>query len=428
MALTFTTTRGAGATSASTTALNVAIPPKVVGDFVQVIVKTTAPNPTVNTFEKVFELDGLFIFQKYVEVDATAGATNVRSTVSAPMTAVAQVLHASDDGTVPTAPAKTTRLLTQFHDTAIVDRMEAYTGLRYEGSTIFNDAGGISWGDIAAPWFATTEAGKPRAWRTANPTVRGTFCVTQAPFPAGQVAQLLNGSHQSDVDACLTAIVTSFGPAAIVRLGHEMDSWVQQYHWGYGQVSPADYIAAFRYWHARAVALGFTQLRFDVCYLMDGRPMGDWYPGDDVVDIISVDMYGSRYGSTNPTEAELVAFVKTGAPNCLATLKAFCEAHDKPYAFPEWGMFSWQKSGITSRGSGDHPAYANAIFDFIAANDGTTNPTVYCAYQSYFNRPDGGVEVTLDGDPGGTASHLAAPNLYAQYRTRARALRPDLVA
>lgn len=431
----FTTTYGP-LVAGTGTSFDVTIPPKTVGDYIVIVVdSTSAATPFSAGYTMPVDGTRLQSFQKYVTTTSTGNASaHFTLTEAADYEAFAVILHgdsaSADPGTgsgTPTAAPKT-RLLTQFHDTSVVTPMEGYTGMRYEGAVLFNDAGNITWGDIAAPWYADTSANLPAGWRAANPTVRNTFVVTQAPCVGSNAAEVINGSHDGDIYKSLQAAVKSFGSATIIRLGHEMNTWNGQYAWGYSNVSTTDYKAMWVKWVSIARAHTDTAgLRFDFCGIQDGRDMELWFPGAQYVDIISTDAYGSKYQSTNPTAADLVAWVKTDAPNSLTRLMALCRKYGKPYGFPEWAMFKWTKAAGTddSRGSGDHAAYVDSIFDFINTNNGTdpSYPGVYCAYQSYFNRPDGGVVVTLDGNGNTTP----APALYAEYKTRNRALRPDLI-
>ncbi|WP_369070004.1 glycosyl hydrolase [Kineococcus terrestris] len=325
-------------------------------------------------------------------------------------------------------PLRRTFLLVHAHDTAAVgvDAMATEAQRSYEGVLLFNDV--ISQASqISSPWFLRTDAPYPRWWRTQNPTVRRRFVVTQAPMVGTDAASVISGSLDSAITSCLAAIRTAFGDQAIVRLGHEANTHGAQYPWGNTRTSAADYKAVWRRWVNLARAGGFP-FQFEFTSMLDGTPLADWYPGDDIVDIVGLDAYGSKWKSTNPSESELVAWVKTQAPNSIEDLTAFCASHNKPFAFSEWSMFSWQKpltnaSGAAvsdSRGSGDHASYVDAIFDTIAAYPVTSGSNVYCAYHSLWNVGDGGVGTTLEGRDGS----LAMPNIRARYYQRVRALHP----
>ncbi len=130
--------------------------------------------------------------------------------------------------------------------------------------------------------------------------------------------------------------------------------------WGFTSLTAAQQIAAFRGIVATFRAVPNMQFRF--CWNVlagtrgmwagPGRTWDDSYPGDDVVDLVGIDVYDDGGDK---------------AAICSPAL-AFAVAHNKPLAIPEWGL-----NGT------DDVAYMDQI---IAMIKGTTPP---CALQVYFN-------------------------------------------
>jgi hypothetical protein len=102
-------------------------------------------------------------------------------------------------------------------------------------------------------------------------------------------------------------------------------------------------------------------------------PFEDYYPGDDVVDIIGADVYdfwpGPAIAPTSPAQRWKAQHEQPGG---LAELIRFGRAHRKPLSIPEWGLSAVGHKG----GAGDNPYFVDRIAEVVR-----NNPT---AYQSYF--------------------------------------------
>jgi hypothetical protein len=93
--------------------------------------------------------------------------------------------------------------------------------------------------------------------------------------------------------------VRNFRSAVVIGFGHEMNApW---YSWGYGHVSPATFVAAWRH----IVTLFRQQGADNVTWLWtiqaDGSttgPVGSWWPGTDYVTWIGIDGYYYRPSDT----------------------------------------------------------------------------------------------------------------------------------
>lgn len=110
------------------------------------------------------------------------------------------------------------------------------------------------------------------------------------------------------------------------------------------------------------------------------------YPGDDVVDILSIDFYFEQQWSGSLTGKQFFDKVKS-EPVGLDFLKNWAAERKKPWAWAEIGFKS-----VTDQQGAD---WCNMLTDYLAANGDN------CAYVSYFNEPwNGGslnkVELTAD--------------------------------
>ena len=113
-------------------------------------------------------------------------------------------------------------------------------------------------------------------------------------------------------------------------------------------------------------------------------PLETAYPGDDVVDVISVDSYNAN-GNTivdSPAAWQKYAAAQKGPePVGVETWRQFAEGHGKALGLPEWGL-------NPGYGGGDNPDYIrgmNAWLTEHAARPGEQNLAGKILYESYFN-------------------------------------------
>jgi hypothetical protein len=184
--------------------------------------------------------------------------------------------------------------------------------------------------------------------------------------------------------------LASYGPATVyARVWWEMNM----------RPDPADSIdrRAFREAWAHAVPIireGFAAvaregqvLRIVFCPISDGADFEEFWPGDEFVDIVAMDAYGSRWGSSAPSADDLLDSVRSD----LNRLSSFGATHDKPVALGEWGNLQANAAGTASQGLGDFPQYVELIFEWARKNR--------AVYLVYFNLSDGGVGQTLTETP-----------------------------
>ena len=125
---------------------------------------------------------------------------------------------------------------------------------------------------------------------------------------------------------------------AYIRLGWEFNgNW---FPWAASK-DPASFRNAFR----RIVRVMRSQKGANFKFVWnpvnnaEGVKPRDAYPGDDVVDVIGLDLYDASWRSQDKRFASRWAYYKTQTYG-LDWLKQFSMAHGKPVAFPEWGTGS----------------------------------------------------------------------------------------
>jgi hypothetical protein len=125
-------------------------------------------------------------------------------------------------------------------------------------------------------------------------------CVQIDPTYAS-VAAIANGAYD-DYLRTYADSVRAFGHAVVIGFGHEMND--TRYSWGYGQVSPATFVAAWRH----IVTLFHGQGADNVTWLWTinqeaagGAPVSAWWPGARYVTWVGIDGYYFRPSDTFAT-------------------------------------------------------------------------------------------------------------------------------
>ncbi|HEY4368031.1 MAG TPA: glycosyl hydrolase [Steroidobacteraceae bacterium] len=152
-------------------------------------------------------------------------------------------------------------------------------------------------------------------------------------------------------------------PVIYVRTGWEFNGgWFPwTVHGGKGD----DFIAAFRQFVTtfRSVSPRF---RFDWCPVWGdqlwekgkARPLGDFYPGDEYVDVIGLDVYDEKkYTKIDDPVKRWQFYLKRG--HGLNWHRAFAAKHNKPMAYPEWGVGD----------GGDDPYFVEQFHQWIRSNN-----------------------------------------------------------
>lgn len=106
------------------------------------------------------------------------------------------------------------------------------------------------------------------------------------------------------------------------------------------------------------------------------------WPGDQYVDVVGIDKYDVWWGTGSPTtintEArwnEWMSWTDHKGNMGLPEWQKFAKSHNKPIAFPEWGL--------SDKTAGDNPFFIRKMHAWIAANTGSGPGQVL--YDVYFN-------------------------------------------
>jgi hypothetical protein len=182
---------------------------------------------------------------------------------------------------------------------------------------------------------------------------------------------------------------------AVIRLGWEFNG--EWYPWS-SQRDPTTFIAYWRRIVTVMRSVAGRLFRFEWCFTLSDR-LGDpsvAYPGDDVVDIISADVYNQTWkrGLNDPDQRW--ASMLDGQFG-LKWHRNFALAHHKAIAFPEWGT----GTRPDGHGWGDDPVFINGMADWIEV----ANP-LYQAYWDY-PAPDFNGELSGGAQPKSASAFIA---------------------
>lgn len=263
----------------------------------------------------------------------------------------------------------------------------SWLGRKVTYRVVFADSS--SWSGIASPWFLNTSWQWIRSDSARHEVISLPMMPKNEP---GNFAAITRGERDAHF-ASAARKIKNLGIASrvIIRLGWEGNGdW---YAWSYA-ANPAGYKSAFR----RIVSVMKNEastLRFEwnISYRSSRRGgPAHWtegYPGDDVVDIISMDVYDEWYSWESLRDGEAG----------LKEMRDFAIAHNKPEAYTEWSC-----STKKTAGGGDSPAFIANMAAWMAARpDGVL-------YQAYWNVGSGGPNGAIYG------STVNVPNAAAKFK------------
>jgi hypothetical protein len=250
------------------------------------------------------------------------------------------------------------------------------------------------WDGIAGPyWLLDTWS----AWVRTGVGRRLVLSVPLLPTSAwGQLAAGAAGEFDGPFRTLAQNMVERGLGGSTIRLGWEANTWAHP--WA-AEGDPGSYRqfyrrivsvirsvpgAAFTFdWTANSgVGGGSALTTFD-----------SFYPGDDVVDVVGLDVYDIKWQDSTSTPAQRWDFTVNQRLG-LSDHRAFAQAHGKPVSFPEWALHS---QGDQLGGGGDNPYFVDRMADWFSS---TTT-----AYQIYFNADWGGG--VLSSFPNGQARYRA---------------------
>ncbi|MGV1008014.1 MAG: glycosyl hydrolase [Dermatophilaceae bacterium] len=222
-----------------------------------------------------------------------------------------------------------------------------------------------TWQQIARPDYLLQE------WQ--NQPYRLAFSLFILPDQeGGSMADGAKGRY-NDYYRQLAETMVAHGHAdAIVRVGWEFNIP----GWKWYTTNAADYQAYFRQIVETMRSVPGSRLQFCWNPGAGERPVdgADYYPGDDVVDIVGVDLYDVSYVDNgypypdNCDDACRTQHQQTvwdndlyGGTRGLRYWSEFAQSHGRPLAIPEWGL--WQR--VDNHGGGDNPTFIQNMASFI---------------------------------------------------------------
>ena len=260
------------------------------------------------------------------------------------------------------------------HRVSQLAEFERLVGRRIDCALVFNDAA-KDWRGWERPWFL----GHPdpnlnwRRWATAEGADRR-LIITQNLFPHEvDKTDWLRAGARGDFDVHAKALARNLVDAGLgdltIRLAHEANGSTYPYSL---RDSAQDKRLWREFWRRTVLAMKSVdgaEFTFDWCVLAAYRPipLDQWYPGDDVVDVIGVDAYDSGVKEQGPGRWKTVY----GRPLGVRDVVRFARAHDKPLSIPEWGV----APPATQLSGGDNGRYVAGIGQVVR-----DNPTSYQAY------------------------------------------------
>jgi hypothetical protein len=189
-----------------------------------------------------------------------------------------------------------------------------------------------------------------------------------------RLADVASGAHDRTYVAVARDMIDNGWGSAVVRLGWEFNgSWMP---WAASR-DPAAYVAAYRHVVTLMRSVPGGRFSFDWCSACGKNAIApdSVYPGDDVVDIIGMDVYTRYYNSFDAIPALRWRGVRVTSFG-LDWLVRFAAEHHKRISIPEWGTGEWLvKDGGT--GGGDDPLFITSMADFLRDN--------HVAYSDYWD-------------------------------------------
>jgi hypothetical protein len=208
---------------------------------------------------------------------------------------------------------------------------------------------GDSWSD-----FTSTASWLPGYWWQYDNNRNLVWSISLT-MSGTTLAQVAGGMEDASFQYVATQIARA-QPNAIIRIGWEANgNW---FSWSAANGGQTDYVAAFRHVAAifKAASPGFL---IDWC--VDFGPVNvaadQIYPGDDVVDVIGMDIYDTNPLSLTNPAASWQNYLNS--PYGLKWHKAFAAKHHKPMSYPEWGVGQ----------EGDDPTFVTGMANWIASNN-----------------------------------------------------------
>lgn len=207
-----------------------------------------------------------------------------------------------------------------------------------------------------------------------------------------------NGGDDQHYINIATALKNTGYPNALIRLGWEQNGdW---FWWHATSANAAQWVQCFQHAYAafKSVSPDFV-IAWNPNQTTDmaGFDTRTTYPGDNYVDVIAVDFYDHypNYPDQAAWDAEYNATESSGSPAGMGAYIYYATLHNKPLAFPEWGL--------DTNNSFDNPFYIQKMAETFA----TLRSYGQLYWESYFNLNDGCTFKITDGcNPNASAEYV----------------------
>lgn len=187
-----------------------------------------------------------------------------------------------------------------------------------------------------------------------------TYSVPMLVRTGGTLAEGASGAYDSNFRRLAAILIAAGHSDAIIRIGWEFNgNW---YQWAASK-DPGSWVA---YWRRIVLAMRSApgaRFKFDWCPAIGTLAIAPEkvYPGDDVVDIIGLDVYNQSWiVNWSDPEARWKDFLD--GKNGLTWHRNFALAHAKSIAYGEWGT----GTRPDGHGGGDDPLFVERMAAFIA--------------------------------------------------------------
>lgn len=279
------------------------------------------------------------------------------------------------------------------HRVSVLEAFSHKIGRDVSCAVVFNDAS-LTWAQWASPWFLT-HPNPDMNWANWLRSGHGRqLIITQNLFPSSLkgtdwLDPGARGAFTGYAKALARNLVRAGAGSAVIRLAHEANgTW---YPDSVG-TSPSQLGRWREFWRKTALAMKSVpgaHFKFDWTVNAGVRaiPLGQFYPGDDVTDIVGVDAYD--VGVPAGPHRWRALYDKPGG---IGEVVRFARVHHKPLSIPEWGL---GPTGGKQSAGGDDPAYVDGIAGVVRRND--------VAYQAYFY--SGQWQAQLDASPRSVAAY-----------------------
>jgi hypothetical protein len=285
------------------------------------------------------------------------------------------LLGATSPARAATADTSKEACVYSAHSIATLDGFGAMVGHQMSCAMVYVDET-TTWQQWETPWILSPPSADNNwvSWATTPGTSRQ-LVITQNLIPSDvESGDWLDAGAGGDYESYARTFAANLVAAglgnSIIRLAPEANGTWKNDSLG---TTPQQWALWDQFWSNTVNAMRSVpgaNFQFDWCinYLYRDLPLSEIYPGNNVVNIIGIDVYDD--GNLGSTGAARWNSADTGADGVQAVVN-FAAANGKPLSIPEWGVDT-----VAHGGGGDDPAFVNGIASVVA-----NNPT---AYQSYF--------------------------------------------